>query len=253
LNLSRIGVAMTLYDQAQGGLPPVPNPPGLAASPFSAMLEALGQPDFVTMNQVSRGLPPARARPSLPQWRIPGLTCPSDPNATSAFFVAPVSYRATTGSTAAGLDGAFALGQKNSIADIASGDGLAYTAAFSERLVGTGEPHMRALGNYAVVAAPLNGSPCARVPTSEWRGDAGSSWRAADWTSTLYNHALSPGGSPSCIAADNRTARIGASSGHVEGVYVLLFDLSARAYAPRVDLKVWRSLASIKESSTSEK
>jgi hypothetical protein len=217
------------------------------------MLEALGQPDFATMNDLSKGLPPARPRPGLPQWRVAGLICPSDPGATSTLFPAPVSYRAATGSTEAGLDGAFALGRTHSIADVASGDGLAYTAAFSERLVGTGVPRTRALGNYAVVAGPINGTAPARVPASEWRGDAGSSWRAADWTSTLYNHALAPGGSPSCLASDNRTARMGASSGHVEGAYVLLFDLSARPYAPRVDLQVWRSLANINDSSSLQK
>jgi hypothetical protein len=243
-NLMRIGVAMTLFEHTRGQLPGVPTNPSDGPSPFSAMLEALGQPDFVTLTDLAKP-PKARPRPAGPAWRIGGLVCPSDPCATSGLFAAPVNYRATTGSTPGGLDGAFAPGRTFTLADIESADGLGYTAAFSERLLGNGADGVPDPRNFARVEGPVDDSACDGISPRSWRGDAGSSWATPGWSSTLYNHTLTPGETPSCVASDGRTARVGASSGHVEGVHVLLFDVSVRVYRPQVNLSVWRGLATV--------
>ena len=144
----------------------------------------------------------------------------------------------------------FAPGRSWSLAAVEARDGLSYTAAFSERLVGTGDDGPETLPSYRVVPPPF---PTAGVPRSvdpdrHGADDAGSSWIASDYRSTLYNHALPPNGRPSCIADDGRTAFMGASSGHVRGVNLLRLDGSVTLTVPSIAPKVWRDLAAITES-----
>jgi prepilin-type processing-associated H-X9-DG protein len=246
-NLMQIGIALAMYNQAERHLPTVPElsgePTRRADSPLRALLEALALPDFGGLSD-PKNVPP-KGPGFVPAERpVTGFACPSDPNATSRLFPAPISYRATTGDGPEGRDGAFAPGRRIAIEEIEAGDGTSYTAAFSERLVGTGKPRDPVARNYAVVPGPLGDSPCPSAEPASWRGDAGSSWLDSNWRSTLYNHALTPDASPSCLAADGRSAFMGASSGHVERVNVLLFDGSVRLYTPRVHPNVWRALAS---------
>ena len=138
-------------------------------------------------------------------------------------FSAPISYRAVTGDSPSGENGAFAPGRTISLSEVEAADGLSFTAGFSERLVGDNQPSHASLNNYQVVNGRLSrpGCPVNADPAS-WRGDAGSSWRASDYRSTLYNHALPPNGQPSCLASDGKSAFMGASSGHARGVNLLL-------------------------------
>ena len=162
---------------------------------------------------------------------MPGFVCASDPSAIAGVFPAPVSYRATTGDAPDGRNGAFAPGREVRLAAIEASDGVSYTAAFSERLVGDNRPEHPARSNYALAPGPLANTGCPQAAPAAWRGDAGASWVASNWQSTLYNHALTPDAEPSCIADDRRSAFMGASSGHVNGVNVLFFDLSVFADA----------------------
>ena len=140
-------------------------------------------------------------------------------------FPAPISYRACTGELPSGENGAFSIGRVISLREIQDRDGLSFTAAFSERLLGDNLPGYPAAYNYGIVQGPLPALACpAQSSAIEWRGDAGSSWVRSDYRSTLYNHALTPGGQPSCIDTRGRAAFMGASSGHVAGVNLLLFD-----------------------------
>src|SRR4051812_16877147 len=205
-NLMQIGVALALYDQSQQSLPLIP-PPGDASAgaaaaagvtgPLTALLAELGLPDFTGLED-SKNRPPTRPGPAPGERRVPGFVCASDPHAIAALFPAPVSYRATTGDAPDGRDGAFAPGRRVGIDEIEATDGAGYTAAFSERLAGDGRDEHPATSNYALVPGPLDGAGCPQAAPDAWRGDAGSSWVAADWRSTLYNHALTPGASPSC-------------------------------------------------------
>jgi hypothetical protein len=240
----QIGVALILYDQATGQIPTVPEL-GSAASrqtgPLRVLLEQLGLPDFLELASPKE---PSPSQPGLVvrEQPIRGFLCSSDPEATAGRFPAPVSYRATAGETPDGRGGAFSPGQHLSLAAIEAGDGAGYTAAFSERLVGN-HRSVRASRNYAVVPGPLPPNGCPRSALTEWRGDAGSSWFASGWQSTLYNHAQPPDAEPSCLAEDGRSAFMGASSGHPAGVNLLLFDGSVKIQTPTIAPSIWRALA----------
>jgi prepilin-type processing-associated H-X9-DG protein/prepilin-type N-terminal cleavage/methylation domain-containing protein len=245
-NLMQIGVALTLYDQARQFLPTVPDlgdaSAAGASSPLTALLLEFGLPDLTGLDD-TRGRPPKQPNLTQEARRVPGFVCPSDPHAIAGLFPAPVNYRATTGDAPDGRDGAFAPGRRVSIKDVEATDGSGYTAAFSERLVGDHTSEHPAPFNYALVPAPLPDAGCPQAAPPAWRGDAGSSWVASNWQSTLYNHALTPDAVPSCIADDRRSAFMGASSGHEGGVNVLFFDGSVRIVTPQVDPKIWRDWA----------
>jgi prepilin-type processing-associated H-X9-DG protein len=254
-NLMEIGVALVVFDESEKHLPEIEltdeSRPG-GDGPLKQLLTVLNVPDLRTPAE-SR-LQSKRARGFEPGERlVPGFLCPSDPNATAGHFAAPVSYRATTGDAPDGRNGAFAPGRRTGLAAIEASDGVSYTAAFSERLVGNQRP-VAALSNYSLSAGSLAGSGCPPdAPSSAWRGDAGSSWVAADWGSTLYNHTLTPNTFPSCIAADARSALMGASSGHVGGVNLLLLDGSVRTIPPRIDPRIWHEWAAFSVSSTASR
>lgn len=242
MNLMQIGVALMLYDQQTNHLPAVLDPRSERAdSPLTALLETFAQPDLRAMRD-PRKPPPKHPGFRIEERRVPGFVCTSDPNATGGLFPAPVSYRATAGDRPGGDDGAFAPGRRISLSAIEAGDGLGYTAAFSERLVGN-ERAVAAPENFSRVPDPLPPGGCPEAAPGAWRGDAGASWVRADWQSTLYNHALTPNAAPSCIADDGRSAFMGASSGHPGGVNVLIFDGSVRLYRAGVDPAIWRALA----------
>ncbi len=245
-NLMQIGIALAMYNQAERHLPTVLELSGDGArrgdSPLRALMEVLALPDLGELGD-AKSLPPKGSGFVPAERPAAGFACPSDPNATSRLFPAPISYRATAGAGPEGRDGAFAPGRRIAIEEIEAGDGTSFTAAFAERLVGTGIPKDVSARNYAVVPGPLGDAGCAPTEPASWRGDAGSSWLDSNWRSTLYNHALTPGASPSCLAVDGRSAFMGASSGHVDRVNVLIFDGGVRLYTPRVDPGVWRALA----------
>jgi type II secretory pathway pseudopilin PulG len=245
-NLMQIGMALALYEQSARQLPTVPDLSSKnAVSPLGAMLGELGLADFTGLDP--RQAPPkARTHANVVERRLPAFICPSDPIATSSLFLTPLSYRASTGDCSDGRTGAFAPGKLVRSADVEAGDGLAYTAAFTERLVGNLQP-VPDLRNYAVVPGPVGDQGCPRALQSAWQGDAGSTWMVAEWRSTLYNHVLTPDASPSCVADDRGTSTIGASSGHPQRVHVLLLDGSVRPFTPQVDAKIWRGLGNIND------
>jgi len=256
-NLAQIGKALAYYDDAFGSLPyvgdptPIQSPADLAPpSPLRVMLEALGVASFLGLDPEGGNLPSLRA-PTPEGGVIAGFLCPADARATGGLFNSPGSYRATTGSEPGGVDGPFAPGRKTSLPQVERRDGTSFTAAFSERLVGTGRDE-EAPENYRIAEVPAD--PLQAAPNTSgapWRGDAGSTWRPADFRQTLYNHAIPPGWRSSLVATDGRSASVGASSGHVRGVNVLMLDGSAKVVAPSIDLGVWRAYGSIGPEETS--
>jgi prepilin-type processing-associated H-X9-DG protein len=247
-NLMQIGLALALYDQSQRHLPTA-LPPGIeagdrATSPLKALLVELGVPDLTTLND-AKNPPPKQPGLTHPERRIPGFVCPSDPHAAAALFAAPLSYRACTGDASDGRNGSFAPGRQIGIASVEAADGASYTAGFAERLVGDNQPEHPTPINYALAPGPLVGHVCPATSRAAWLGDAGSSWVASNWQSTLYNHALTPNAQPSCIAADRRTALMGASSGHTSGVNLLFLDGGVRTFTPAIDPKIWREWANV--------
>ena len=241
-NLMQIGMALGVYHETVGRWPGVVLD---GPSPAAAMLATLNQPDFTAFRD-PKSPPVPHATGPLAERVIPGLLCPTDRIALTSPFPAPVSYRANTGDTTDGRGGPFAIGRLMSRAEVEAADGASFTAAFSERLVGDGRPGVPSLANYASVPGPVGPGGCPTAPASSWRGDAGESWLRADWRSTLYSH-LPPPGSRACIADDGRTAFLGASSDHREGVHVLLLDGSLRTYKGSVSPEVWRALGTVGE------
>jgi hypothetical protein len=252
LNMALIGQALGEFEQSRQTLPEVgalaePNAPRDAQppGPLRTMLETLQAPSFFVFKDPKTPYHPQPG--SVPDEQpVPGFVCSSDPNATAGRLQAPISYRATTGDDAPGTNGSFAPGRVLRLADVEAGDGRSYTAAFSERLVGDNQHDHVTLFNYRMVSLPQGASACPDTPDPAlWRGDAGSSWFSSGYRSTLYNHALPPGGHPSCLALDGKAAFMGASSGHVRGVNLLLLDGSASIIRPSIDQKVWKELARI--------
>jgi hypothetical protein len=243
-NLRQVGLGLQMYYQATGHLPTVPTLDGSPGDgPIRAMLDALVIPDLLDLRDPSN--PPRPSQPPPKGMRVPGLACPSDPNAMAGGGAPVVSYRANTGDDPAGLGGPFQPGRTMTNARIEAADGLAYTAAFAERLVGDGLDLQPARWDYAKVPGLVSAAGCPDSPRDFWRGDAGFDLAEASWRSTLYNHALAPNADRSCIADDGQAALMGASSGHVNRVNVLLMDGSLRGVTPSIDPKVWRGLGTI--------
>ncbi len=251
-NLRQIGMALAIYDQLHQQLPAIAALTGIelpdgarSPGPLRTLLETLQLPDLTELKD-PKSVPLPRPGEVPDERAVPGFICSSDPNAIAGRFTAPISYRATTGDSAAGDNGLFAIGRVLRLRDVDAADGSGYTAAFSERLVGDHQPGHPAPFNYQVVPGPLAGSECpATSDASVWRGDAGSSWRSADYRHTLYSHALPSGSNHSCLAADGKTALIGASSGHVRGINLLLLDGSVTLVTRGIDPKVWKEFARI--------
>ncbi len=255
-NLSQIGVGLSLYHAAQHALPmigeppPVEPPPASGATnpgPLRTILETLGVPSLLGVHPEGLNLDRLRG-PLLVGVAVPGFFCPSDPHAIGGIFPSPVSYRATTGDDPEGRTGGFAIGRRTTLGEIEEADGVSYTAAFSERLVGDGRA-VSSAENYALIEGAVAASGCSVTPKAEWRGDAGSSWEHADWRSTLYNHAMLPGSKISCLARDGRSALIGASSGHTAGIHMLMFDGAVKRVVRSVDRRIWLDYGTMGEPS----
>jgi prepilin-type processing-associated H-X9-DG protein len=258
-NLRKIGVALMLYAQDHEGR--LPKPPEFAplskpVTPgiLAGLLGDLGYVDFSALSDVESA--PSRHPGEMPPpRRIGGFVCSSDPAALDSPFPGPVNYRATTGDQPEGVNGVFAPGRSLSLPEIDNTDGLQYTAAFSERLLGdasriVSEP----MRTYTVSMNPLKpGDACPNVTTAARKDDAGQSWADADWRSSFYNHAALPNAASSCIATLGRSAFMGASSGHGGRVNVLLCDGAVRWYTSTVDAEVWAKLANVNDRGASQK
>jgi len=243
-NLMQIGQALAWYDGAVGHLPMIPPAGEDGPGPLPTLLGQLGLGDlrsFDGTGKVPSGTPTATPSASF----VAGFVCPSDPNARPGPFPAPVSYRADAGPGADGQGGPFSFGRVTRIAEAEAGAGADFTSAFSERLAGSGTPPSLPAIDYMEVPGPVGVDSCPSGSPESWRVDAGSTWEKAGWTSTLFNHALRPNASPSCLAADGRTARMGASSGHARRVNVLMLGGSVRGVTPDIDPEIWKTLGTM--------
>ena len=246
-NLMQVGVGLQMYHQANRHYPTVSTLDRPGEGPIKTLLDAFVIPDLLELRDPSN--PPRPTQSPPPGVNVPGLTCPSDRNMANGPLVSSLSYRFNTGDEPEGSNGPFQPGRVMTSAEIESSDGLSYTAAVAERLVGDGRDGHPALGNYATCPAPVTRSGCPSSSPGLWRGDAGSDWAEASWRSSLYNHVLTPNAGPSCIAQDGRTGLMGASSAHVGRVNVLIMDGSLRVVKPSVDSKVWAELGTVGSSS----
>lgn len=243
-NLRKIGVVTSHYDTVLGHLPKTPPLGEKGAGPLAEVLGQFGLGDLrnVTSNDTNWAL--ARSGTTT-EHLVREFVCPSDPRAMRGAFPAPVSYRANAGPRADGAGGPFAFGAATKITDTEESAGKDFTAAFAERLVGSGTGTLSLSNDYRNVPGPLGQAPCPSGPNDLMQGNAGSSWAVSDWVSTHYNHTLTPNQQPSCIATDGKTARIGASSAHEGRVNVLMLGGSVRGYSASIAPEVWRKFAGV--------
>jgi prepilin-type N-terminal cleavage/methylation domain-containing protein/prepilin-type processing-associated H-X9-DG protein len=131
-------------------------------------------------------------------------------------------------------------------------DGTSNTALFSEHLRGAGVPNPRAalfmMPNQSTLDSTYgtcNGlNPLTATPLSYWQG---ASWSMGEMCCTLYNHASTPN-TNSCAGLGfangmkNMSMSVPPTSGHTNGVNLLLADGSVRFVSDSVDLATWRGL-----------
>lgn len=235
-NLRQLGVALAQYSQNFQRLPSVP--PLGAESHSTTTMGVL--PTLIATIDPGDTTTTARF--------LPLMVCPSDPATRQVPFPAPISYRLITGDQPQGGTGTFAPGKTWRLEEIEADDGLAYTAALTERLIGRGTQVVDDRTSprpYAIVQGPVSSQGCPPNSLDTTRHDAGWSWAETTWRSTLVNLLRPPNAIGSCIAQDQRTASIGASSGHTDQIHVLMLDMSVKSYTPRVDGGVWSSLGRI--------
>jgi len=247
-NLMRIGQVLAYYDGATGHLPAIPAPGEAGRGPLSEILGQFGLGGLRDLDALDAKALASRAKAARVESRehfVAEFVCPSDPHARSGQFAAPVSYRANAGPGTDGSGGPFAFGHPARMAQAEAEAGTEFTAAFAERRIGSGRGGQDPANDYHRLPGPIDPAGCPTGPAETWRGDAGSSWVAADWTSTLYNHAMAPNAQPSCIAEDGRTARMGASSTHAGRVNVLMLGGSVRGFSPTVAPEVWRKFGGL--------
>lgn len=240
-NLNQIGQAMGYYVQSTGAFPANPDwtPPN--AEPGTSVLWTMRNHanlwNFVDVRQEIDGKSGKKSgeKPVAPA----GLRCPSD---RSDRIPGATNYRANAGTNDNGKDGPFAIGKRTTPQAVEAADGMAFTAAFAERLIGssTGE---QGLADYRLVDS------CEDMATESsaagtLRKDAGHDWSRGDWIMSLYHHGIRPNAANSSVATHEKCGNMGSSSGHQGLVHVLLLDGSARSWRDTVDATVWIRLGS---------
>jgi prepilin-type N-terminal cleavage/methylation domain-containing protein/prepilin-type processing-associated H-X9-DG protein len=135
-------------------------------------------------------------------------------------------------------------------------DGLSHTAAYSERLRGTGAAGSgvapaRDFGNLLVMPGCDTGDAdhalsCCRLASTRnfpFNRTAGFTWFYGDYGCTAYNHAQEPNGRiPDAISDPQGGAIVTARSLHPGGVNTLMGDGSVRFIRESIERKVWRGL-----------
>lgn len=194
------------------------------------------------------------------QTTISLFVCPSDINRMMRPWGVN-SYRSCNGSNWAGRQGNGIFGQITSIRPGDIQDGLAKTAAFSERILGDDDDeHVDLDSDLFGLAAPWMGEPfrewCSQLTVDEATtldrhdSNSGHTWLEGNMTWTRYNHFLPPH-LPSCKGdlTWNGVAMT-ANSRHSGLVHLLFADGSAASVNNSVDLKVWRAIGTIAGNET---
>ena len=208
-------------------------------------------PEWVSMNAVNSTITNVGIRLFL---------CPSD---GGTFEVSGNNYRGnaglgptwiTTAETPDSGNGIFS--ERNLIIPPMVTDGLSHTAAFSERLRGTGRPGGKfldrdSLGLSTLVYTAddlLNGC---RIAAHQGLNDLyienGRWWFWVGRERTLYTHTQPPNGSvPDCLGGGSipATGMATARSHHPGGVNVLMSDGSGRFVTESISTPLWRGIGS---------
>ena len=185
--------------------------------------------------------------------------CPSDPG---PWPVAGCNYRGNTGVGPEGYtfaefrdSGNGLLPEVERVSMASVPDGLSHTAAFSERIRGSGQKHLPDPSHdyFALYAGAksadqlLLGCRAAARAGSMSFVDGGRWWFWTGRERTLYNHAQTPNGPVADCLTPNWITGYGmatARSFHPGGVNLAMGDGSVRFASERIDQAVWRGLGS---------
>jgi prepilin-type N-terminal cleavage/methylation domain-containing protein len=261
-NLKQIGLALHNHHDSVGHFP-ASRTGGNAFSVHVFLLPYMEQtPIYKSINFNASWSDPSNALPTGAT--VKSYLCPSDPmSAMLPAGWAGNNYRANEGtipvyswgaSDTAGVNaampppnGGFFRDSAYTFANIT--DGAANTAAFSEHLIGdfsnavssscdTFQP-----GTYPATADEALAECNAIDPTNlafQGNSGVGAPWIHSSHSITSYWHIAPPNGR-SCMFPPSRIAT-SASSGHIGGVNVVLFDGSVHFVTNGINLATWRAL-----------
>lgn len=183
--------------------------------------------------------------------------CPSDAGTGrvpgSEFGATNYVANAGSGTVAFGslraADGVFYLGSAIDFADIL--DGASHTTAFSERLLGSGEPatatpHAASQRYMWELPGRSDTTPaaCNATASGAWFSERGAKWILGNYGNTIYNHYYPPNASEwDCMNMRQQKALATARSFHSGGVQILVCDGHVRFVGGNVDLQIWRGVA----------
>jgi prepilin-type N-terminal cleavage/methylation domain-containing protein/prepilin-type processing-associated H-X9-DG protein len=254
-NLKQIGVALHNHHSSRGAFPPGSNVNGFTA--VALLLPYMEQNNLY--NQINLAASPDDPANAVPYGtRVKSLICPSDPFGDTQVppGMGGNNYFANYGSNiqffqnSSVANGVFALRDQGlSIAAIT--DGTSNTAAFSEMRKGDFNNAVYSPADWLNASAaglPSTAdqaySICQTINTQDLSYQcfsAGGEWLSDDSTGTAYLHVVPPNTTNCCWLA-NLTFAATASSGHINGVNVLLCDGSVRFTANGISLATWRAL-----------
>ena len=278
-NLRQLGLAMHSFESTYGQFPPLlPNYIQPGYSPFQ--FRYLVSPHFNLLPYVdgsaiqsainldgdvwnlSSDPPTSSQNMSAINVRIPVFLCPSDHGTVGATNYMMCHGTSTDVHTTpnvpvpnSGREG-FArsrLGLRP--ADVT--DGLSSTIAFSERLVGRGNPafydpsrDIALLNGLPPMLLPDDGAQQCRqyvTPTSAHSSFSGQGWLFSRFGTTIYNQILTPNSAiPDCaMGVIGDTGVYTARSLHHGGCQILLGDGSGRFVSESIDQAVWRALGTV--------
>ena len=251
-NLKQLGLALHAFHDAQQHFPPGRGGPApLVFSPHAFILPYVEQGGL--FGELSLTTSPAdlviagvaysgQANLTAATQVVPVLQCPTDPadGRVPGQTFGGTNYAACTGSgtitfgTLVASDGVFYTTSATRFADLL--DGSSNTAAFSERMLGTGLT-VTTLSSADVpyyilelgTGVDVSTNTCASLGTGDWNSLRGSKWILGNYGYTLYNHYYTPNVTDwDCMNQAQQKGLMAARSNHPQGVNLLLCDGSAR-------------------------
>jgi prepilin-type N-terminal cleavage/methylation domain-containing protein/prepilin-type processing-associated H-X9-DG protein len=275
-NLKQIGVALQNCHDVQKTFPPGRGaPPPKIFSALAYLLPYVEEANLQGMIDLSQapttvvvaGVPHSGARnAAAAAMTVPLLQCPSDvafgrvPGSTfgGTNYAANAGSGTLNGGTLNPSDGVFFL--NSSVAFQHISDGSSHTAAFGERMLGTGQPTMvlppGQAGFYILElsnSVSVDAKTCAAPSSGTWYSQRGAKWILGNYGNSLYNHFYPPNATEwDCMNQPQQKGLLTARSNHPGGVNLLLCDGSVRFVVDGIDLDVWRAAATRAAGETAE-
>lgn len=243
--------------------------PYIEQGPLYQAIDFSSPPETPGMGGVINFMPawqnPTRINAAPCRAMVPLFLCPSDINANTDDWPGKNNYYASQGrqflcdltetqpSTIAPAevpDGPLYYLSKVKMLDLV--DGTSNTAVFSEKLRGSGSPDpkrdMKVMSNQSTLDASYNTcaalNPATATPLTSKQG---YSWVMGEMCCTTYNHVSLPNtttcaGTNFTVNMSNMAMVVPPSSGHTNGVNVLMGDGSIRFVTNSIDLATWRAM-----------